>query len=309
MQEDERAILERLAQHAEQYEVTRKLHDVPPHVTHEVRVDGTRAVCKRATSKEGDPAMEARIIHHLRTNTSIPVPEILAVGDDYFIAEWCDDVPEDGTLDRERARAMGAGMATLHDETRFETTGFFRDDKGKLALDTHETWHETVCEFLAKRRDFLVPFGYDDVAEDAIEFIREQPSLFDGAGDPVLCHGNYLPDHVGTDRDELLCLIDFEHAIVAPGEYDYWRSALPLFTDSEWPDDPRIEPFRAGYESVRPLPDGFNQRRKLYWMINSVSYFRSLFLQRQQTGQEAARTAVALRDYVYAAIDSLRTEC
>ncbi|WP_266079086.1 hypothetical protein [Haladaptatus caseinilyticus] len=43
-------------------------------------------------------------------------------------------------------------------------------------------------------------------------------------------------------------------------------------------------------------------------MINSVSYFRSLLLQRQQTGQESARTAVALRDYVYETIDSLRTE-
>ncbi|WP_458207469.1 hypothetical protein [Haladaptatus sp. NG-SE-30] len=91
MQENERDVHDghkRLAPHAEQYEVVRKLHDVPPHVTHEVRIDGKRAVCKRATSDEGDPAMEARTMQFLETNTSVPVPHVLAVGDDYFVAEW-----------------------------------------------------------------------------------------------------------------------------------------------------------------------------------------------------------------------------
>ncbi len=232
----------------------------------------------------------------------------MAIGDDHFVAKWCDDVPDDRTLDEERARTMGAGMATLHDETAFEATGFLYDDGGELALDTHETWHRTVCEFLANRREFLEPFGYDDVADYALTFVREHPGLFDGAGDPILCHRNYLPEHVGTDGDEVVCLIDFEHAMVAPGEYDYWRTALPVFTDSDWSDDSLAEFFRTGYESVRPLPSGLDQRRPIYWMINSVAYLQALHLQRRQTGQEAARTAVDIRDYVYETIDSLRAE-
>ncbi|WP_227353284.1 phosphotransferase family protein [Haladaptatus salinisoli] len=308
MHEDERELRKRLAQHAKRYEVVRKLHDVPPHVTHEVRVDGKRAVCKRATSDEGNPTMEARAMRFLETNASVPVPRILAVGDDYFVAEWCDDVPAERTLDRERARTMGAGMATLHDETAFEATGFLRDDGGKLALDARETWHETVCAFLADLRDFLEPLGYDDVASDALTFVREHPDLFDGAGDPVLCHGNYLPEHVGTDGDEVTRVIDFEHALAAPGEYDYWRTVLPLFADSNRSDEALAESFRAGYESVRSLPDEFDRRRKAYWTVNTVSYFRSLFLQRQRTGQEAARTASFFRKYVYDTIDSLRDE-
>lgn len=301
-----REIRDTLASYATNYEIQCELHDVPPHVTYEIVLDRTRAVCKLARSSEGDPATEARAIQYLKTNTSVPVPEIVAVGDDYFIAEWCDDVPEDRTLDRERARTMGAGMATLHDETTFEDTEFLRNDGGELALDARETWHETVCEFLVGRHDFLEPFGYGDVAADALAFVREHPSLFDGADNPVLCHGNYLPKHVGTDGNEMTHIIDFEHALVAPGEYDYWRTALPLFADSDCSDEALTESFRTGYESVCSLPDGFDQRRKVYWMVNTVSYFRSLFLQRQQTGQEAARTAAFFRNHVYDTIDQLR---
>ncbi|KZN25250.1 aminoglycoside phosphotransferase [Haladaptatus sp. R4] len=311
MQEDERDVRdvrEKLVSHAKQYEVVRKLHDVPPHVTHEVRVDGKRAVYKRARSSDGNPAVEAEVIRHVARNTSVPVPEILGVGSDYFIAEWHDEVPEETSVDEERARAMGAGLATLHDETAFEATGFLRNDDGDLALDADETWHGTVCEFLASRREFVEPFGYGDVATDALEFVRKNPGLFDGAGDPVLCHGNFLPEHVGTDGDEVTCVIDFEHAIVAPGEYDYWRTALPIFTGPSGTNDALAEAFRIGYESVRSLPAGFDRRRELYWMVNAVSYFRSLFLQRQQTGQESARTARGFREYVYETIDSLETK-
>ncbi|WP_227374837.1 phosphotransferase family protein [Haladaptatus halobius] len=308
MKEDERAARERLAQHVERYQVVRKLHDVPPHVTHEVRVDGERAVCKRTRSDEGDPAMEARAMQFLERNTSVPVPHVLAVGDDYFVAEWDEGVPEDRTLDEARAHRLGAGMAMLHDEMAFEATGFLQNDDGDLALNADETWHETVGEELADRRDFLESFGYDDVAADALAFVREHPGLFDGAGDPVLCHGNYLPEHVGTDGDGVTCVIDFEHALAALGEYDYWRTALPLFAGSNRSGEALAESFRAGYESVRSLPDGFDRRRKVYWMVNTVSYFRSLFLQRQQTGQEAARTAAFFRDYVYNTIHSLQEE-
>ncbi|WP_423743726.1 phosphotransferase (plasmid) [Haladaptatus sp. SPP-AMP-3] len=306
--QEERAVRERLESHTNDYGVGRKLHDVPPHQTHEVRMEGRRAVCKRATSDEGDPAMEARVMQHLETNTSVPVPHVLAVGDDHFVAEWIEGVPEERILDEERVRTMGAGMATLHAETSFEATGVLRDDDGNLALDADETWHGTVCEFLADRRDFLESFGYSDVAADVLALVREHPGLFDGAGAPVLCHGNYFPEHVGIDGDEVTCVIDFEHAIVAPGEYDYWRTTLPVFTASERSDEGLDESFREGYRSVRSLPDGFDRRRRVYWMINSVSYVRSLFLQRQQTGHEAARTAAFLRDYVYDTIDSLREE-
>ncbi|MGA9402389.1 hypothetical protein [Haladaptatus sp.] len=144
MQANERAIRERLESHTKKYEIGRELHDVPPHVTHEVRFGGKRAICKRATSAEGDPAMEARIMQFLEATTSVPVPHVLAVGEDYFVAEWDDAVPDDGSVNESGARTIGAGLATLHDEARFDSFGFLEAKDGELALNARKSWHETV---------------------------------------------------------------------------------------------------------------------------------------------------------------------
>lgn len=299
-----------LASHADDYAVRRALHRVPPHVTYEVEIDGTRAVCKLATHPEGDPATEARVIQHVEANTSVPVPEILAVGKDYFVAAWHDGVPQEAPqVDETVVRTMGAGLATLHEETAFDSPGFLRVGGDGLELDARETWHAVVCEHLAGLQDWLEPHGYDDAADVALAFVREHPDLLAGCGDSVLCHGNYLPDHVGTADGALACLIDFEHAVVGPGEYDFWRAALPTFYSIDRGiDEGGVEAFRAGYESVRPLPDGFDDRREIHWLVNMVSYFQSLFLQRQVTGEEARRRAERMREHVFERVGALSTE-
>jgi aminoglycoside phosphotransferase (APT) family kinase protein len=120
----------------------------------------------------------------------------------------------------------------------------------------------------------------------------------------VLCHGNLLPDHLGIEGGKVACVIDFEHALVGPGEYDYWRTALPAFEAREHPGLHRA--FRAGYESVRPLPDEFDRRADCYRMVNTVSYLKALYLQQQITGDEAERRAEWMAGYVRDALDDLR---
>jgi fructosamine-3-kinase len=303
-----RDVNDALASHTNDYEIRHELHAVPPHSTYEVMFDGTRAVCKLARGSEADPTTEARIIEFVGRETSVPVPRILAVGPDYFIAEWHDGVPNAPRGDEGWARAVGTGMATLHTETAatFETTGLLRSAENELTLDGFETWPATVSALLEDRREYLTAFGYADVAYDAIEFVRAHPDAFAGYGDPVLCHGNLLPDHAGVADDELTCVIDFEHALVGPGEYDYWRMALPVFEGQERPDCHAA--FREGYESVRPLPAGFDRRADLYRMLNAVSYLKSLYLQRQITGRETARRAEWFAERVRGTLADLRTE-
>ena len=321
-----------LASHTDDYEVRERLHEVPPHATYEVTFEGQRAVCKLATNDEGDPAMEARLLQHVDRTTSVPVPRVLAVGDDHLVAAWSNDVPQDpGDVDESRARTMGAGLARLHEETAFDATGFFAATDGSasgdgrptdevatsndgrvtdgLALDARASWPATVRAFLDDRRAFLDEHEqgrqYVDAADDALALLRERPDLLAGAGDPVLCHGNYLPAHVGTDGERVTCVIDFEHALAGPGEYDYWRTALPLLSD----EDEAVESaFRAGYEEVRPLPDGFDERGEVYRLVNTVSYVRSLFLQGNVTGEEAERRADRMAEYVCEAVDRLRDD-
>jgi Ser/Thr protein kinase RdoA (MazF antagonist) len=78
-----------------------------------------------------------------------------------------------------------------------------------------------------------------------------------GAGKPALLHGNYLPDSVGIEWKTVTCVMDFEHAMVGAGEYDYWAAVLALSSEETSRETLRTA-FRTGYESVRrsgPLAD------------------------------------------------------
>ena len=300
-----------LCQHTTDYTVRRELHRVPRHVTYEVTFDSRRAVCKLATDPEADLATEGRLLEFVTHETSVPVPAVLAVGSDHFIAAWHDGVPEptpnDGGTET-WARTAGVGMATLHAETEgaFDRTGFFAAEGDGPALRGHDSWPETIAAFLDSLREFLFGTGYADVAVEALEFVRDHPEAFVTPDMPVLCHGNYLPAHVGVAEGEVTCVIDFEHALFGSGEYDYWRTAMPVFGAGGQPGLERE--FREGYESIRSLPDGLDRRAKCYRTLNTVSYFRSLFLQDQHNEAETERRAERMSEYVTASIDDLRGE-
>jgi len=78
---------------------------------------------------------------------------------------------------------------------------------------------------------------------------------------------------------------------VGAPEWDYLRTALPVFGPNTNHGVPEVV-FREAYESVRPLPAGFDERREAYVAINGVSYLRSLHLQR---GDLDSTEAVARR--------------
>lgn len=304
------AVRDALASAFDDYESRGVRHDVPPHRVYEVAVDGRRAVLKLATHPEADPATEARVMAYVEANTTVPVPHVLAVGEDYFVAEWHDGVPRDGAVDEAKARAMGAAMATLHAETAgdFTATGFPRAAEDGLALDAHGSWHETACALVADLETWLEPTGHADVAAETLVYLRAHPDAFDGAGDPVLCHGNVHPEHAGVEDgggregDAVTCVLDFEHALVAPAGYDVWRTALPLLAES---GEAIATAFREGYEAVRPLPDGFDRRGPVFRLVQTVSYFRSLYLQGNLTGEAAAAQAETMREYAFETLADL----
>jgi len=74
--------------------------------------------------------------------------------------------------------------------------------------------------------------------------------------------------------------IDFERALVAPAEYDYWRTVMPYFGAPDDVNETVKQAFQDGYESIRPLPVGFEARRPLYRLLNWVEFIESLYLQK-----------------------------
>lgn len=282
------------------YEIVRQIHDVPPHEVYEITAAGRRAVYKGNTGPTGTAEREGAVTAFVDEQTAVPVPEVLCVGAEYYVAAWHPDapVPDEGeTPDETWARAAGRGIATLHDETAglLDGYGYFERRDGTLATSGHAEWHAAAVEYVEHHRPVLAEYGHADVAEDVLAFLRERPDLFAGAGGPVCCHGWATPDHVSVSDGEMACLLDFEHAIAAPGEFDYWRTIPPTFGPA---DDSPKEAFREGYESVRSLPGGFDERARLWGLLNLVYYFESLYVQDQHGPAETADRAEGLRDAV-----------
>lgn len=299
-------ITERLDARFDSHEIRRRLHDVPPHEVYEVSVDGRRAVYKGNTGPTGTAETEGRVMAAVADRTSVPVPETLCVGDGYYVAAWHPDAPSaeaEHEADEAWAHAAGRGLATLHDETApfVDAYGAFRADEA-FAVRGRDEWQAAAAEYVEDRRPVLARYGHADVADRVLDRLAERPDAFAGAGEPVCCHGWATPEHVAVADGEVACLIDFEHAIAAPGEYDYWRAVFPAFGPGE--SDPRTA-FREGYESVRSLPAGFERRAPYYALLNAVYHFESLYVQDQNDPAETARTADRLRSRVDAILDDL----
>jgi len=314
-----------------QHEIERRLHDVPPHAVYEVVVDGRRAVCKVARGETADVGGEAATMAHADRHTDLPVPSVPAAREDAFVARWHDGLDEEVDPDDPAdARALGRGLARLHAATAdafprpgFPTLGPAWGPDGRLdaeelrdtpvlAVDDRPDWQTVASESLRETRDYLATIGWADPADEVLSLLDDCPDLFDGAGTPVLCHGNLYPEHTALDRDgddpELGALIDFEHAMVAPAEYDVWRTAIPLFHDPGTGATATFSDFRAGYESVRDLPLGVDRRRDAWWLVIFVTYLLALDVQNRGIGPDEVERAEGTADLIDDLVATVR-EC
>ncbi|WP_306052776.1 phosphotransferase family protein [Natronococcus wangiae] len=288
--------------------IVRELHDVPPYRVYEVRIDGHRAVLKVDYHSRGHAAVEGRVHAYVAAHTTVPAPEILDVGDHHYVARWDDTLQTGETVDERWARAAGRTLATLHEDTDGEFDGFgqFRVGDSGLELAGHDDWLTAARDRLEYHRPFLERVGHADLVTIVDEFFAEHPALFEGAGNPVCCHGNVHPEHVASTAGEVTAVIDFEHALVAPGEYDYWRVVPPVFGTDPDVGDSVPDAFRDGYESVRPLRNGFERRRDAYQLVNLVAYVESLYLQENVEPSRLPKRAAFFRELAFDTLERLR---
>jgi len=291
------AIHDRLAAQFDSYSVERQIHDVPPHEVYEVTVDGQRAVYKANTGLTGSAELEGRVFAFLDRETTLPVPEPLYLGEEYYVAAWHPDAPSpDKPQDAESwAEPAGKAVARLHDETasRIEGYGQLRPADGGIESTGYGEFHSAAIEYVQSYQPTLQRFGHGDVAEDVLAFLRDNPDRFAGTDEAVLCHGWATPEHVSIVDGDVGCLVDFEHAIAAPGEFDVWRTVGSAFGQGAG-----TAAFRRGYESVRALPDGVEQRKQAYELLNGVYFFVSLYVQDQHDEEKTAQLADQFRERV-----------
>jgi Ser/Thr protein kinase RdoA (MazF antagonist) len=314
--------------------IVRQLHDVPPYRVYEVRLDGRRAVLKLDAHPRGHAAVEGRVQAYAADRTPLSVPPVLAVASDHYLVAWDDAAAAEagdhaatdsdnhaatGSDDHDETwcRVAGTALARLHDASSEDVSGYgaFRvrastdDSRGAvtdgLGIDAHETWREAVISRLDHHRTYLEARGYADVVDAVIAYVEDHPEAFAAVGEPVCCHGNVLPDHLAVVDGDPAALIDFEHALAAPAGYDYWRTAGPVFRGSA--DEDRLErAFRAGYESVRPLPESVDSHTTEFQLVNTVAYLEALFLQQNRGPTEREELAERMQTHVTETLASLR---
>lgn len=303
-------IKHRLQSHFTSASIEQEIHSVPPHRVYEVRVDGQRAICKLDTGPTGSAEREGRIMAFVEQHSTVPVPEILAVGESYFVAAWHPEAPAAGASPDPTetwATGAGAGLATLHRDTgsALDRYGRFVPQDDTVAVEGGRSWQAAALAYIERHRPVLGRYRHDDMAELAHEVLAGRPGLFEEAGDPVCCHGWYSPEHASIGADgQLACLVDFEHALAAPPAFDYWRAVVASFGPGE--PTPARRAFRRGYESVRPLGDGFDERKPLYDVLNLVYFFESLYVQNQHDPDETEARAEHMRTLLTEKLDALR---
>ncbi|PSQ58638.1 aminoglycoside phosphotransferase family protein [Halobacteriales archaeon SW_7_71_33] len=300
--------------------VVDRLHDVPPNEVYLVEVDGRRAVLKRSTGPRGDAAVEGRAQRLAARESPLPTPAVLWVGRDAFLAAFDPDAPEEGADPTpEWCRVAGRGLARLH-SIGFDRHGLLRADgdpansAAGLRVDADGgTWPEAVLTLLGEFRRSVADTEYAAVVDEVAEFVRERPDRFVAAGDdgaesepePVLVHGWFSPEHVAVRDGAVRSVVDFEHAMAGAAEYDLWRLAVPTFgLGTEREDCAAWRRFREAYESVRPLPAGFEARADAVRLVVAVSYLDSLAVQRGVDGNRDRADAV--RDAVRERLAALR---
>ncbi|WP_247730410.1 phosphotransferase family protein [Halovivax limisalsi] len=302
-------------------EVREVLHAVPPHDVFEVEVDGRRAVCKVSVDERGAAGVEGRTLRRVDRETSVPVPEILDVGSNWFLAAYRGDAPEeppddDRVLETAWLRAAGRTLATLHEDARFDRPGLLAidgdpsDPASGLRVDAPSgaTWPDALDDLLAIYERSVAGTGYADAIVEVRDFLSAHAERFAALEGTTasLLHGWFTPDHVAVAGGEATCVIDFEHALAGNPEWDYWRTAIALFRAGGWdgPDDAEST-FRDAYESVRPLPTGFDERADAYRAFVAASHLDSLATQRG-IDDETREVAAFLSTHVTEAVDNCR---
>jgi aminoglycoside phosphotransferase (APT) family kinase protein len=269
-----------LASIEDDYEVGEELMRTDRHVVYEVRFEGRRAVCKLAFSDPTGLQRDALVLRRLANSDAVSVPDLLARDEDHYVAAFAPGGEYDGDAPRRvrerRLRNAGATLARVHEAFSFETYGDLRPAGDRLELDARESWSDLFAGWVADWSDDLAGTRFADLGMDVLAFVRDHTAAFEEAGPPVLVHGDYEADNLLFAGDGVSSVLDWEVARSAPGEFDLARAELGWFEKPTSPEDDGDlrSALIAGYESVRPLPDGFEARRAVYRGALSLKPFR-----------------------------------
>lgn len=273
-----------------------------------VRTDAQDQYITRITHAGESGASEEAWCLRTCADAGVPVPEVLAaesieidgVGFDAMVLTKLPGAPLSDILgslsSTGRAHAwnqMGTVLRRIHS---IRVDGFYkRDQDGKWDFPDWRAFAESNLDSRTEERPFLLDAGFDenDVTY-MLEMIRRYGDEFDCA-EPVLCHGDFLPEHVFFDESlNVTGVIDFglyqgNHAI-----HDFAIVAMDYGI-------PEVRLLQEGYGHRDILDDRFDVRLHLHLVPLEIGFLAHVMKTNQPSVQEHVRglrrTIAWLRDH------------
>ncbi|WP_137284264.1 phosphotransferase enzyme family protein [Halorussus salinisoli] len=314
MTETPEDVRDALASVTNDFEVREELLTTDRHVVHEVEFEGRRAVCKLARDDATGLHRDALVHEHVAESGAAPVPDLLVHGENCYVASFAAGGEYDGDAPREvrerRLRDAGTTLARVHEAFPFEAHGELRPADDRLELDARESWPDLFAEWVADWSDGLAGSDFADLGGDVVAFVRNHAAAFEDAGDPVLVHGDYEDDNLRFGDDGVSSVLDWEVARAAPGEFDLARAELGWFEKPHSPetDGDLRSALIAGYESVRPLPPGFDARRAVYRAALTLKPLRKVGEVGARADVPADELGVVMASFVRDRLDAARRD-
>lgn len=234
--------------------------------------DGSTLFCKQHVNPPGDFfSAEAAGLHALQEATSLKVPAVIHVGDEYLLLEDLGTGPVAGNF----WTTLGEGLAELHSQEQ-PTFGFTTDNYCGRTPQVN-TVIDNGFDFFAQHRLMALgrkaaDFNYLSSTDmNNLEFISANLNRWIPVQPPVLIHGDLWSGNVHADKKGQPALID-------PACYWGWAEAelamTQLFGGFR-------QEFYSAYEASSGIDSNWRERAplyNLYHLLNHLVLFGESYL-------------------------------
>ena len=245
------------------------------HETYRVRCGTTDYVLQFASDADGDRVDSLRrgvACYVALRESDVAVPTVVTEptetfdGRAYTLVEALPGASGERNVSPERARAAGRQLARIHDAVAFEAAGWLQVEDADLSVEPFPEPGRVQTRLRDVREDAdTLRDGGLTAAGEAVDAVFSGADVrFPAVDQPVLCHGDFAPDNVLFDGDEVTGVLDFDRAHAGHRQRD-----LAAAGNAFWMHDPCSDwrPREAVYEGYREqthLDASFEDAEPLY---------------------------------------------
>ena len=236
--------------------------------------DGTTLVAKVDREGASHLEREAYMLHYLRENSELPVPEVYHGSETLLLMEF---VEGDSRFSAEAERRAAELLAALHGIT----AGAYGHERDTLigSLDQPNPWTESWVEFFRDRRLLYlaeVAHRADRLPGEDLERVERLAERLDDYLEeperPSLIHGDVWSANVLAKGDRITAFLD---PAIYHADPEIELSFISLFNSFG-------DPFFERYAEIRDIRPGFIEERRdlynLYPLLVHVYFFGGGYL-------------------------------